>query len=240
MNFYDKFDDTRGQNGIGSQMNVWDDELRKYVLLIPLESVPSVVGSTNTVDVDLLTSDMITKIKGKTTIDDKDQEFLWHRDNILRLSKFKDKQCKFLNSYPDGTGMLYEGQIEYKVDDATSDKLTGTLTIIANKVESTPVMDVRDMMARTCVITSSLDTLMEVSKANVNGIKKPLSSNVSGAAFTATSDNTAITSTVSAESDGTSTLIIKGTEVGYGIVTIKCSKEGYASWETTIAVEVTE
>ena len=74
MNFYDKYDDTRAQNGIGTQLNIWDETLKKYVLLMPLETVPSVVGSKNTVDVDLLTSSMITKIEGKSQVDDKGQE----------------------------------------------------------------------------------------------------------------------------------------------------------------------
>ena len=238
MNFYDKIDDTRALNGIGSQMNVWDEDLKKYVLLIPLEGVPSVVGSTNTVDVDLLTSSLITKIKGKTTIDDKDQEFLWHRDNLLRLSKYANKQCKFLNSYPDYTGVLYEGVLTYKVDDATSDKLTGTMTIIANKVEQEPVMDVRDLMAKTCVITSLVPSILILSVANdTTGKDVDLVANVEGCTFTATSNSDTIaTATVDASNKK---VTIKGVKAGYAIITIKCSKENMGSWETTIAVEVT-
>ena len=39
MNFYDKIDDTRAQNGIGTQLNIWDDKLKKFKLLMPLEEI---------------------------------------------------------------------------------------------------------------------------------------------------------------------------------------------------------
>ena len=49
MNIYQKVDDTRANIGVGTQLNIWDDTLGKYKLFIPLETVPSVVGSTETV-----------------------------------------------------------------------------------------------------------------------------------------------------------------------------------------------
>ena len=89
MAIFDVLDDTnRGMTGEYGQLNVYDDTLNKYVLLLPLETLPSVVGSTNTVDNDVTTSRVIGKIKGKKTIDDKDITFLWHRDNIERLNEF--------------------------------------------------------------------------------------------------------------------------------------------------------
>ena len=70
---FDKLDDTnRGFTGMGGQLNIWNDELKKYVLFLPLETLPSVVGSVNTVDHDVTTSNTIGKIKGKMSIDDKD------------------------------------------------------------------------------------------------------------------------------------------------------------------------
>lgn len=232
MNFFDKCDDTRAQNGIGSQLNIWDETLQKYVLFIPLETVPSVVGSTNTSEVDLLTSASITKIEGKSTVDDKDVTFLWHRDNLRRLRQYAGKQCKFLVSYPDYTGWTFEGKIIYKPDDGTSDKLTGTFTIIANKVGEREIEDVRPMMAKTCFITSTIPFELVLGASKTQTIN--LSATSSSATFTAESSAEGINASIT----GSQLTITGGASASYGIVTIKSSASGMASWETTIAVEV--
>lgn len=232
MNIFDNYDDTRAQSGIGSQLNIWDEGLQKYVLFIPLETVPSVVGSTNTTEVDLLTSSTITKIEGKSTIDDKDVTFLWHRDNLKRLRKYAGKQCKFLVSYPDYTGWTFEGKISYKPDDGTSDKLTGTFTLIANKVGDREIEDVRPMMAKTCLITSIVPFELKLGTSKSQTIN--LSATSSEATFTAESSSENITANIV----GKVLTITGGASAGYGIVTIKSSATGMASWETTIAVEV--
>lgn len=234
MNFYDKYDDTRAQNGIGSQLNIWDETLQKYVLFIPLETVPSVVGSTDTVEVDLLTSSMKTKIEGKTSVDDKDVTFLWHRDNLRRLSSVANKQCKFLVSYPDFTGWKFEGRIKYRPDDSSSDKLTGTFTIIANKVDEYETEDVRDMMARTCFIDSIVPSSLSINSSEKYSLD--LTAVSSSATFTAESNLDGLTGQVS----GGKLTITAPATAGYGVMTIKASATGMASWETTIAIEVTE
>lgn len=232
MNFYDKIDDTRAQNGIGTQLNIWDDKLKKFKLLMPLETVPSVIGSTNTVEVDLLTSSMITKIEGKKSVDDKDVTFLWHRDNLRRLREIEGKQCKFLVSYPDFTGWGFEGKISYKPDDASSDKLTGTFTIVANAVDEKETEDVRDMLVKTCFITSVVPSYVELSGSG--SVDIALSSNVSGATFEAKS-NSASVATASISSNK---LTITGVAKGNAIVEVTSSSSDKASWTTTIAVTV--
>ena len=232
MNFYDKIDDTRANNGIGTQLNIWDEELGKYRLFMPLETVPSVIGSTNTVEVDLLTSSMITKIEGKKSVDDKDVTFLWHRDNLRRLREIAGKQCKFLVSYPDFTGWGFEGKISYKPDDASTDKLTGTFTIVANAVDEAETEDVRDMLAKTCFITSIVPAYIEIEGTNNEQIN--LSSNTSGATYTAKSNSSSIaTATVSSN-----ILTITGVTQGNTIVEVTSNSSNMASWTTTIAVSV--
>lgn len=238
MNFYDKYDDTRAQNGIGTQLNIWDETLKKYVLLMPLETVPSVVGSKNTVDVDLLTSSMITKIEGKSQVDDKDVTFLLHRDNLRILKKIAGKQCKFLISYPDYTGWKFEGKISYKPDDASSDKLTGTFTIVANQVDQYETEDVRDMMARTCFITSAVPFEVYIKAGGKSEIA--LNAITSDATFSARSNVSTITTSVETKKlTITAPTSIESNEV-YGIIEITSSATGMASWTTTIAVTITK
>lgn len=244
MNIYQKVDDTRANIGVGTQLNIWDDTLGengKYRLFIPLETVPSVVGSTETVEVDLLTSSIKTKIEGKSTVDDVDVEFLWHRDNLKRLREAEGEEHKFLISYPDYTGWKFTGKIKYRPNEATSDKLTGTITIIASSVDEHETEDVRDVLAKTCVIDTPLPAALTLKKSS-DPYKYKVSSTISGATFTAksTSDTIASADVPTSTSGDTKELTITPKAKGYCIVEVTASATGYASWTTTIAVEVEE
>lgn len=234
---YDVLDNTsRGMTGEYGQLNVYDPTLNKYVLFMPLETLPSVVGSTSTVDNDVTTSRTIGKIKGKKTIDDKDVTFLWCRDNIERLNSFLGKQLDFLVSYKDGTGWKFSGEIVYKPDDgSSSDKLTGTFTIIASDVDDVATSNVLDLMARTCVITNSSFpsqiTLSGTTKSQTIPIQL---SNASGVC-TAKSDNTSITATYDR---GVLTITATGSEATNGIVEVTPSATGEAGWKQYILVKV--
>lgn len=234
MNLFDKVDDTRGQTGIGTQLNIWDSTLGKYKLFMPLETVPSVVGSTDTVEIDLLTSSSKSKIEGKSSVDDKDVEFLWHRDNLRLLRSIVGEQHRFMVSYPDYTGWKFTGQIKYRPNDASSDKLTGTFTLIASSVDDVEIEDVREYMARTCVIDSVVPSSIELLASEVSGKSFDLSSPISGATFTATTNE----SDVATASVSGNKLTITPVGAGYCIIEITSSASEYASWTTTIAVEV--
>lgn len=234
---FDKLDDTsRGSTGVGGQWNIWDSTLNKYVLFLPTETLPSVVGSISTVDHDVTTSETVGKIKGKLSIEDKEIQFLWHRDNLVRLNQFLNKQNDFLVSYPDGTGWKFTSEYVYKPDDSTSsEKVTGTINLISSKVDSVASLNVRDMMAKTCIITSVLDDEISLS---VSGTKEyTLTANVDGATYNAESDNSGIT--VDSQSLAQGKLkITAGSTATTGIVTVKATKSDMSSWETTILVVV--
>ncbi len=234
MALYDKLDDTsRGFTAEGCQLNIYDETLSKYVLFMPLETVPSVVGSVNTVDHDVTTSNAIGKIKGKMSIDDKELTFLWHRDNIERANQFLGKQNKFLSSYADGTGWKFISEYTYKPDD-TGDKTTGTITLISSSVDELATLNVKDLMAKTVTITSELPS--EILLENTNGSKEiTLTSNEANVTYTATSDNTSITATVATNK---LTIATTSEEATSGIVRVKATKEGFASWTYTVLVVV--
>lgn len=235
MAFYDVLDDTsRGMTGEYGQLNVYDATLQKYVLFLPLETLPSVVGSTNTVENDVTTSRVIGKIKGKKTVDDKDITFLWCRDNIERLNEFVGKQCDFLVSYKDGTGWKFSGEITYKNDDGTSsDKLTGTLTVIASEVDEIATSNVLDLMAKTCVITNN-SFPSEVVVEQGKSVNVPVKFSNSSATCEVSSDNTGIT--VSYTSGSIS--ITAGSQPTNGIVKVAPKADGEASWTQYILVIV--
>ena len=237
MAIYDVLDNTsRGMTGEYGQLNVWDDTLSKYVLFMPLETLPSVVGSTNTVENDVTTSRVIGKIKGKKTIDDKDVTFLWCRDNIERLNQYVGKQLKFLVSYKDGTGWKFSGEIVYKPDDAgASDKVNGTFTIIASHCDDVATSNVYDLMAKTCIITNE-DLPSEVRLEKTNGsVEIPVQFSNASATLTATSDNDTISATYS---EGKVKITTTSGTATSGIVKLTPSVTGEASWTNYILVIV--
>ena len=237
MAIYDVLDNTsRGMTGEYGQLNVWDNTLSKYVLFMPLETLPSVVGSTNTVENDVTTSRVIGKIKGKKTIDDKDVTFLWCRDNIERLNQFVGKQLKFLVSYKDGTGWKFSGEIVYKPDDAgASDKVNGTFTIIASNCDDVATSNVYDLMAKTCMITNE-DLPSEVKLEKTNGsVEIPVQFSNASATLTATSDNDTITASYS---EGKVKITTSSGTATSGIVKLAPSVTGEASWTNYILVIV--
>lgn len=236
MALYDELDDTsRGFTAQGGQLNIWNSVLNKYVLFIPCETLPSVVGSVNTVENDVTTSNAIGKIKGKMSIDDKDVTFLWHRDNLRRLNEFLGKQNDFLVSYPDGTGWKFTSEYTYKPDDGgASDKVTGTMTLISSKVDDVATLNVRDLMAKTVTITTALPS--EITIKTTNGSQEiTLQSNESDVTYKTSSDNSVITASVEGNKLKISTTSSTATN---GIVLVQAEKSGMASWSYSILVNV--
>ena len=235
---FDILDETsRGFSGQGTQLNIWDEDLKKYVLFLPLETIPSVVGSMNTFEHDVTTSPVIGKIKGKTTIDDKDVTFLWHRDNIARLNQFLGKTCRFLVSYPDGTGWKFTAEYTYKPNDTPSnDKTQGTITFISQETDTQATENVYDMIAKTCFVTSYIDSEIHLKTSETKSYELTFSV-ATGATFEVSSDSTSITA--SKESGGTNKFkITAGSSAENAVVTIKSSATGFGSWKTHILVIV--
>ena len=239
---FDYLDDTsRGMSGEYGQLNVWDETLGKYVLALPLETLPSLTGDTETFDNNVTTSRTVGKIVGKKTLDNKDVTFLWHRDNVCRLEELVGRPHDFLVSYKDGTGWKFTAQITYRPDDATaSDKLTGTLTFIPSQVDDVVTLNVYDQMAKTVVITNSLPFEINLSSKKMEEKFQVLLSDESGT-VTVESDNTAITATYTAGDSQTSkpaTISVKVASATNtsGIITITPKVTGKASWKQYILV----
>lgn len=230
MDLYDVFNEKAIYSG-GAQLNVWDSTLSKYVLLVPLETVPVPSGSVNTFDINVLTSASIGKVAGKTTIDDKDTTFMAHRDNFKRLMEVSGKQMDYLVSLPDFTGYKFAGELRFRLDDLADEKATGTLTIIASSVDENPTLDCYDMMAHTCAIDSQIPTITKITSTTPKEYE--LSSTVANATFTAESTNSSIAATITGSKLNIS---ITGTSEANGVVYVTASAADCASWTTSTKV----
>lgn len=233
------YEDKRVLNGYGSMLLYKLVNESRYHLLIPLETVPGVVGSTDTSEFDLLTSKTKGKLQGKATLEDKEVEFLWHRDNILRLEALVGQTLDFLTIYPDYTARAFSGTIQVRSNDAEGDILKGTFTISPISAETTTILDCRELIQDTIMITSAIPSIINLD-VNTNEYLIKFNTNVEyselvvefekGESFgySTGTEGTTTTLTITKNSSGAS--------MAYDLLKITPKQEGYASWTTTIAL----
>ena len=245
-----KYVETRGQNAYGSAILVKDHDDTKYSLLIASETVPAVFGSQGSFEFNLLNAKTIGKVPDKVTLEDKEVEFLLHRDNVYRLEQLKDTVLDFMYFTPDFMGWKFTGIISYRPNDASADILRGTYTITPMSADPTPIMDARSLIQETISIVDAVEDSFQV---NATGTAVNITCDVSGfsvaavvkdgATGTASTKFECEVATQSTNNGYTIPVTLKNatgvttTASDYGIAYITVSKTGYASWTTTIALQ---
>ncbi len=232
-----KYCDKRAMSGYGSALLYLDpavDTDGLYHLLIPLETVPSVNGSTDTFEFDLLTCPTKGQVEGKESLEQAEIEFLWHRDNVKRLEALQGKTIDFLAVYGDFTGRKFSGTVKVRANEMSADVAKGTLTITPLNASATTLMDCRPLIKETVTIASTVDAnvILEGTSTKEFEVKvDPTEATISVA-----SDTTDVASVTASGS----TVTITGASKGFAIVTISATANGYAPWETSVMVEVTD
>lgn len=230
--FY-KYQESRGQSGYGSAILVKKPSDKKYALLVASQTVPSVFGTQNSFEFDLLNSPVIGKIPGKITLDDKEvSDVLLHRDNVWRLEKLKDTVLDFLYMTPDFVGWSFKGTISFKPNDASADVLTGTYTITPISASDTPIYDCRDLVEETLCFASAIPE--HAKEGDTIDVSVLQSATVTYRYFTIDKNGTEGTSTILNDSEGKVTI---PTLSASGLIGIKAQATGYAECVTTIYVE---
>lgn len=236
---YNKYLENKGQSGYRAAILVSEtgDVLGGYSLLVASESVPSIFGSNDSFEFDLLNSPVKGKIAGKMTLEDKEVEVLHHRDNVYRFEHLKDKTLNFMVIDSQFVGYKFVGTISYRMNDATADVLRGTYTITPMSADPVPVLDARPFCKETLCFSSvvpdainAVDAEGEPSKINLAVVQ-----NVSTVVFEAfeIGSNGTETKVDSAISGKVFTAPSKGGLYG---IRAKDSADGYAPWVTTVYV----
>lgn len=244
-----KYVETRAQNAYGSALLVKTSSETKYSLLIAGESVPAVFGSKNTFEFNLINSKTVGKVSDKISLDEKDVEFLLHRDNVNRLESFKGETLDFMYFTPDFMGWKFVGTIDYRPNDATADILRGTYTIIPTSADPSPIMDARSLIQETICIVNSVDDSIQV-PSGTTGTSVNIECDVEnftivtevkdGATGLTSNKFTVTTTAPTAQNAYLGSIKIVGNDASvddYAIVYVTVSKAGYSSWTTTIAVQ---
>ena len=216
-----------------------------YHLLLPLENPPSVTGSVDTFDFDILTCPSKGQVEGKETLDQKDVDFLWHRDNVRKLESLQGKVIDFLVVYQDFTARAFTGTIKVRPQDAGADVMRGTFTLTPMSAQTTTILDARDLIKDTVWFTNSIASRVVIDKttkvSTVAVETNPSDAQVEANVYVYTDgklvENTDKFTAEYSSGKVTISYVGEGTTVEYAIVELTASKSGFASWVTTIAVE---
>lgn len=219
-------------SGMGACL-CYRNESGKYSVLVLTETTPAFASTPEAIEVKYTTSDTTTKIEGMKTLEDKEFEFLAHRDSINRLEKLKGEELELLRVNADLTGERVNGILSYTLNDAQNGEAQ------KGNIKITPtdyfgyVENVLPLVQATVTFKKNLDWKCEL--ATTNGTyTKDIELNIPEGTCTATVKDPAIATATMADNK----LTITGKAEGSTVVTIKASCEGYASWESTILVIV--
>lgn len=231
-NAFFKYQENRAQSGYRAAFLVRFPGNSYYEMLIASESIPAIVGDTDTFEFDLLNSPVKGRVEGKPSIDDATTDFLYHRDNIYRLSKLKGQVIDCITLTGDFVARKFNATINFRENEASDDIYRGTLMIVAMSA-SEPILNGRELDIRESLCFSEggvPESITAGEKLSLSVVQKDAV--VTYKEFTISGeDNTESAKTaLTAGADGMYTL------TKTGLVGIEASAEGYGSWTTTVYV----
>lgn len=241
-NSFFKYEEHRAQAGYGAAILVKLQTATKYSLLVASETIPSVFGTQDSFEFDLLNSPVKGKVAGKITLEDKEVEVLHHRDNVLRFEELKDQVLDFMYVDSQFVGYKFSGTVKYRVNDASADILRGTYTITPMSADPTPYLNVRDMVEETVCFegtipeTVKVPTTVDITVLQATTTKVPTFDfklyNPTARTWVAADQG------ISAKTEsGRSTLTIAA-GANLGLYSITANLTGYAPWTTTIYIDL--
>ncbi len=243
-NAFYKYEEHRAQSGYKAAILVKLQTATKYSLLVASETVPSVFGTQDSFEFDLLNSPTKGKVGGKITLEDKEVEVLHHRDNVYRFEELKDQVLDFLYVDSQFVGYKFSGTLKYRVNDASSDVLRGTYTITPMSADPTPYLDVRGIVEETICFEGTIPETITTNATNGTATVDitVVQAGTSGTPSFVFKKYNATTRTWAVEggltgstASGRSTLAVAST-VGSGLYSITASLTNYAPWTTTIYI----
>lgn len=245
-----KYCDDRVMSGYDSMLLYKTGNEAKYHLLLPLETVPAVNGSTDTFDFDLLTCPSKGQVEGKESLEQVEVDFMWHRDNITKLENLQGQVLDFMVVYKDYTARTFSGTIKVRPQEAGADVMRGIFTITPMSASTKTLLDARDLIQPTVAFTNKIPTDVVITDAT-NGTDIVVETNPSRTGSTVSAqmeegETDFVVTPSPATSDSPAKVNIKPAgdlEAGktyYGVVFVTATSSNYASWTTTIAVEYTK
>lgn len=231
-NIFEEIKEKRAQSGVGTAVYVKKAGDTKYSLLLPLEKTPSFSSKQEEINISVTTSITTGVILGQKTLESKEVDFFYHRDNIRRLNKFTGQLVDVLRLNADYTGEAVRGYITYSLQDAESgNAIKGTLKI--TPVEYLGVVDnAMPLLSPTVKFDSIVDATVTGDATSQTPIVINMTTSPSVATVTATSENENIATVTATDGEVTITPVA----VGSTVIVIKATSSEYTDNETTVLI----
>lgn len=231
---YFKYLENKGQSGYRAAILVKEQGDALYSLLVASETVPSVFGSQDSFEFDLLNSPVKGKIAGKMSLDDKEVAVLHHRDNVYRFEKLKGKVLDFMVVDGNFVGYKFTGTLSYRMNDASAHVLRGTYTITPMSADPNPILNARDLCQETlCFADVVPDEMKQGESITLSVVQK-----ATGVTYSAKKLDENGNETGSNVITGSATNVFTAPSQS-GVYAITASAENYAPWTTTVYVHGT-
>jgi hypothetical protein len=204
--------------------------------------VPFPFGTKETAEFNLMNSPVVGQVEGKDTLEQKEIELLYTRNNAILFEKLKGQVLDFMSLTPQMIGYKYSGTIAFRPNDATNDIHRGTYTITPMDADPTPHFMAREEALIPLFFSAAIPD--EISLSALNGEKVKINVEVTGG--TATYKYDKVDAKTNKESGTLTDLTVSGDDVAeltptaglYVIYAIPENTETHSGCFTSIYITV--
>lgn len=224
--------------GLGTALCYRLSSETKYHILAPVESLPAVFGTPDTIEYSSTTNRNVTNVMGKNSTETIEINLPYNLDYIAICDNINDLEVNFAYiDLDDFSGQEFTGKPRYHLADVgTSDIKTIVLSIAVTNANEYITEDLYDSFQDTISILSPIPASIELSAKDTTGTTINIITDPSDATLTVSSNNTGVLI-----EKGSGNVTIKASssaEAGSAIVTIVATKDNYAPNQRRIKVLV--
>ena len=224
------------KSGVGTALCYMLPSESKYHILAPVESLPAVFGSPNTIEYSTTTNWSITNVRGKNTTENVEVNIAYNLDNIAIAEKIKGKKVRYAYvDLDDFTAQEFVAEASYHIAEIGTDGIkTIVLSLAVSSAEESITEDVYDIFMDTITFEDTIPSVVRLDLSTTEETTIKVACEPSSATIEA--KNSASTIATSTYADGTLTL--KAVAKGSCIVEVKAEYSDYASNSRKIKVIV--
>lgn len=224
--------------GLGTALCYRLSSETKYHILAPVESLPAVFGTPDTIEYSSTTNRNVTNVMGKNSTETVEINLPYNLDYIAICDNINDLEVNFAYiDLDDFSGQEFTGKPRYHLADVgTSDIKTIVLSIAVTNANEYITEDLYDSFQDTVSILSPIPASIELSSKDTTGSTINFLTDPSDATLDVSSSSTSVI-----VEKGTKNVTITASasaEAGSAIVKIVATKDGYASNQRRIKVLV--
>lgn len=224
------------KSGIGTALCYMLPSETKYHILAPVESLPAVFGSPNTIEYSTTTNWSITNVRGKNTTENVEINIAYNLDNIAICEKIKGVKVRYAYiDLDDFSAQEFVAEASYHIAEIGADSIkTIVLTLSVSSAEDSITEDVYDLFMDTILFEDNIPSVIRLDTTTNKSTTIKVGVEPSSATTTATSSASGVaTATLSS-----GVVTITGVAKGSAIVTISATGDDVAPNSRKIKVIV--